>query len=130
VARYPEGSSEYTAHGEGLAKGYNLSRNDVRAKRARRGYERTADPNRRAVRDDLDALDRAREQERAAEEAELFRLVHHALRAATRRDGKPPRNLVLTFRGRIFTSRDPQALPRNVVARALGGKIKVRRKRR
>ena len=130
MARYPEGSSEYTAHGEGLAKGYNLSRRDVTAKQARRGYERTADPNRRAVQHGLDALDRAREREKAAEEAELFRLVHRALRAATRRDGKPPRNLVLSFRGRILTSRDPETLPRKVVSRALAKQIKVRRKGR
>jgi hypothetical protein len=118
--RYQRGTRTFRAHGEGLGKGYRLSGRDARDKRARHRYEPTSDPNRLAMRRDIDALDRDREREMA----DLFHRVHRELRAETRRHGKPPRNFLLNFRGRILSSRDPDPLPREEVAKALLGKMK------
>jgi len=128
--RYRRGTPEYGAHGEGLGKAYTLSGRDIRAKRARGPYDTPADPNRLMVQRELDALDRARDREKADELAQLLRRAHLKLRALTRQDGKPPRDFILKYRGEILSSHDPEPLPRKVVARALARKMKAARRKR
>jgi hypothetical protein len=126
---YPPRTPLYRAHGEGLSKAYGLGGRDIAAKRARRRYEPTTDDNRLALRRKLHTLDVAREREKFQDMQALFKVVHLKLRVATRRNGRPPKTFVLYHDGEIFTSEDPQRLPRKVVADAIARKMKARKRR-